>query len=398
MSHPEAPAGPALRILHLCLACFYIDGCSYQENLLPRYHQRAGHEVQIIASLVTFDSSGEVCLLPRAETYRNEDGMTVTRLDYWPGRSAARLRVYRGLTAAIERAAPDVIFAHGPQFLDAWRVVRHVRRHPGVRLFVDNHADHGNSARSRVSRLVLHQLLWRASARVLARTADRMFGVLPARVDFLTEVYKVPREKVAYLPLGADDDLLQGVTPETTAAFRQRHGVAPEDLLVVTGGKIDPSKRATLDLMRAVHSLRGRRVRLIVFGTVVPALRAEFESLVDQERVTFLGWLDDLQSTLCFGAADVVVFPGHHSVFWEQVCAIGTPLVVTRADAKAHLDLGGNCGYLASNSEEDIEEALRVLLDQPEVLTAMTAAAASPERHRFSYRAIAEQSIGRDPR
>ena len=43
-----------MRILHMCLAAFYIDKYSYQENILPRMHKKQGHEVQIIASVETF--------------------------------------------------------------------------------------------------------------------------------------------------------------------------------------------------------------------------------------------------------------------------------------------------------------------------------------------------------
>ena len=48
-----------MKILHLCLSAFYIEGMSYQENLLPLFHQKMGHEVRIISSLQTFSSDGE---------------------------------------------------------------------------------------------------------------------------------------------------------------------------------------------------------------------------------------------------------------------------------------------------------------------------------------------------
>ena len=44
-----------MKILHLMLACFYIDKYSYQENYLPKYHKKQGHDVEIIASLFTFE-------------------------------------------------------------------------------------------------------------------------------------------------------------------------------------------------------------------------------------------------------------------------------------------------------------------------------------------------------
>ena len=43
-----------MKILHCCLAAFYIDNYGYQENILPKIHQIHGHEVKIVASTETF--------------------------------------------------------------------------------------------------------------------------------------------------------------------------------------------------------------------------------------------------------------------------------------------------------------------------------------------------------
>jgi 1,2-diacylglycerol 3-alpha-glucosyltransferase len=43
-----------MKILHCCLASFYIDNYGYQENILPALHKRDGHEVHIIASTETY--------------------------------------------------------------------------------------------------------------------------------------------------------------------------------------------------------------------------------------------------------------------------------------------------------------------------------------------------------
>lgn len=393
MSSSDPGKTASLRILHLCLACFYIDGYSYQENLLPKYHRKAGHHVKIVASLVTFDGSGQLAVLPRSQRYWNEDGIEVVRLEYWPSRIASRLRLYKGLHKAIDEFEPDVIFTHGPQFLDGWRVARYVRNRPQVRLYVDNHADDTNSGQTWLSRTVLHKGIWRLMAQVLSNYSEFMFGVLPARVEYLKTMYKVPDEKVAFLPMGIDDDVLAMVTPTAAADFRQDHGVASGDLLIVTGGKIDASKRGTLNLMRAVKNLANEKVRLIVFGTVVPELQREFEALVDDSRITFIGWLDNLDSALCFGAADLVVFPGRHSVYWEQVCAIGVPMMITRENAMTHIELGGNCAYLETDDEEDIRVAIRQLIEFPDLLNSMLVAAQSTARSKFSYRTIALASL-----
>ena len=71
-----------MKILHLCLASFYIDQGSYQENLLPRYHKRDGYDVEIIASLDMFNSNGHLITGEARKPYLNEDSILVTRLEY----------------------------------------------------------------------------------------------------------------------------------------------------------------------------------------------------------------------------------------------------------------------------------------------------------------------------
>ena len=61
-----------MKILHLMLGCFYIDNYSYQENYLPKYHKMLGNEVEIVASLVSFDENGKSTVLPKADKYTNE--------------------------------------------------------------------------------------------------------------------------------------------------------------------------------------------------------------------------------------------------------------------------------------------------------------------------------------
>jgi hypothetical protein len=47
-----------MKIVHLCLANFYVDGMGYQENILPKYHAKE-HDVLIVTSDFAFDSEGQ---------------------------------------------------------------------------------------------------------------------------------------------------------------------------------------------------------------------------------------------------------------------------------------------------------------------------------------------------
>ena len=136
-----------MRIVHLCLGSFFPDNYSYQENMLPKFHKQQGHHVEVIASLATFDANGKPTYMEKAETYQNEYNIKVTRLDYRkPLKIYHRMKRYIGTYKALEEAAPEILFIHGCQFIDMDIVVRYLKAHPGIRVYVDNHADFSNSA------------------------------------------------------------------------------------------------------------------------------------------------------------------------------------------------------------------------------------------------------------
>ena len=381
-----------MKILHLMLGCFYIDNYSYQENYLPKHHMLQGHDVKIVASLVTFDANGKPTRLSKADKYINEYGIPVTRLDYRKGKNSRRLRYYDGLREELEEFAPELIFIHGPQFMDIDIVVDYLKKHPGVRVYADNHSDFSNSATNWLSKNILHKIIWRRCAQKINPYVTRFYGVLPARVDFLANMYGLPREKIELLIMGADDELVEAAAaPEIRKNIREKYGIAQDDFLVMTGGKIDAFKTQTLLLMEAVQKLNNPKVKLIVFGSVTPELKERVNALADGEKVQYIGWIQAKDSYQYFAACDLAVFPGRHSVFWEQVAAQSVPLLCKRWGGTTHVDICGNTIFLERDSVEEITENLEKILNP--VNYAKLKAAAVEASDQFLYSKIAQRSI-----
>ena len=381
-----------MKILHLMLGCFYIDNYSYQENYLPKHHKLMGHDVEIVASLVTFDGNGKAALLPKADKYTNEYGIPVTRLDYKKGKLNKKLRHYVGLREELERIAPELIFIHGVQFCDISVVAKYLKKHPEVKVFADSHSDFSNSARNWVSKNVLHRIVWRRCAQIINPFVTRFYGVLPARVDFLINEYKLPAEKVELLVMGADDDsVIAAAAPKIRADIREKYGLAADDFVIMTGGKIDAFKTQTLLLMEAVARIDDPHVKLIVFGSVTPNLKDRVEALTDGKKVQYIGWVQANDSYDYFAAADLVVFPGRHSVFWEQVAAQGLPMLVKHWNGTTHVDLGGNAKFLYKDSAQEIEAVLREILVDGNYAEMKYAAEKAADH--FLYSKIAVRSI-----
>lgn len=383
-----------MKILHICISGLFVDGLSYQENLLTQYHKKMGCEVSVITCLKKFDSQGNYTYDAEPFDYVNEHGVHVIKLDNVAPRKFGRLfKACKGTYEAICKESPDIIFTHGVQFADMAQVVKYAKKHPEVKVYVDNHADFSNSATNFVSKEIQHKILWRHYAKKVLPYTRKFYGVLPARVDFLADMYGLPRDKIELLVMGADDELVEKASaPEVGKGIREKYGIKENDFLIMNGGKIDGAKKQTLMLMDAVNAMAADNVKLIVFGSVTEELKEAVESRCS-DKVQYIGWVKSEDSYDYFAASDLVVFPGRHSVFWEQVAGQGIPMVVKHWDGTTHVDCGGNVKFLYKDSAEEIKEILESLAERGEEYLAMKQAAEGKGKETFSYREIAKRSI-----
>lgn len=383
-----------MKIVHLCLGCFFPDNYSYQENMLPKFHKQLGYDVEVIASLISFDKNGKGIFLEKGSSYTNEYGIPVTRLDNKkPIKIYRKLKRYIGTYAALEKANPDILFIHGCQFLDMDIVVKYLRKNLKIKVYVDNHADFSNSATNFISKNILHKILWRHTAHMIEPFTTKFYGVLPARVEFLKKIYKIPPAKVSLLVMGADDEkIIDAQKKHARESVREKYGIGSNDFLIMTGGKIDAWKTQTLLLMEAVASINIENVKLIVFGSVTPELKARVASLANGNKVQYIGWVKSEQSYDYWSAADLAVFPGRHSVFWEQVAGMGIPMVCKYWEGTTHIDIGGNVVFLKEDSTESIKKELLRIIGNPQIYESMKSVA-NIGKINFSYKDIADRSI-----
>lgn len=384
-----------MKIIHLCAADRFADNHSYQVNNLIKFHKIMGLTVEVIASCDTFNEQGEFVHNHFPGTYIGENDVKITRLPfkkdnviYW------KLKRFVGLYEAISKAAPDIIFVHGGQFLDIDQVVKYVKWHPEVVVYVDNHADFSNSATNWVSRNILHKIVWKHCLTKIEPYTKKYYGVLPVRVDFLRRVYGLPANKCELLVMGADDELVEeAANPRIRTDVREKNNVEPDDFLIMTGGKIDQWKTQTLFLMEAVQNIKSEKVKLIVFGSVAPELKDKVNSLADGVKVRYIGWVRSKDSYKYFAAADLVVFPGRHSVFWEQVTGQGLPMLVKDWPGTHHIDLGGNVIFLKEDGVKEIQDRIQYLVDHPDEYAQMKLVAQKKGMQAFSYKNIAARAL-----
>lgn len=238
---------------------------------------------------------------------------------------------------------------------------------------------------------LLHGIVWNKCAHLILPYAIRFYGILSVNMDYLKKVYGVPQNKIELLVMGADDQkVYMASQPYVRKEIRHKYGVSDDDFLVMTGGKIDMAKQQTILLMKAINQIHSRKIKLLVFGSVVPELKEKVEAECS-ELVKYIGWLKSDDTYNYFAAADLVAFPGRHSVFWEQVAGQGIPLLVKRWVGTDHVNMGGNAKFLENDSIEEIKKAINSIVQKDNYKAMFDAAKRNNEY--FMYSEIARRSI-----
>lgn len=383
-----------MNIVHICLTGGYTEGFNYQENYLTKYQALAGNKVTIITTQYCWHKNEwDYCF---DSDYDNQYGVHIIRIPY-KYKMIYKVQTYNGqfvgLKEKIESIKPNIIFIHNLQFWDLKVIANYKKEHKDTIIFADNHSDFSNSARNWISKNILYKLYWRHCAKIIEPYVEKFYGVLPARVDFLKDIYRIPKEKCELLVMGADDEEVEKNNDyDLQAKIRKEFGIEENEFVIVTGGKIDAWKTQTLLLMKAVIELD--RIKLLIFGSVDTSIYSQFSNLCVNNKIIYAGWATSDQSYQYFSIADLVVFPGRHSVYWEQAAGQGKPMLCKYWEGTTHVDLGGNVEFLYKDSVEEIKDRINELLQNPNKFKKMKEIAEQRGIEVFSYKKIAERSIG----
>ncbi len=346
-----------MRIVHICLSSFFIDGHLYQENELVIRHVADGHDVTVVASTETYDTAGRVTYVQPGR-YTGVEGATIIRLPYrWSALPllARKLRAHPGLVSILEGIEPDVIMFHGCAAWELRNVSRYVRRRPQVIFHIDTHADAGNSARGWFSREILHRRYYGKILKDAMSVSGPLLYVATSAMDFAAEVYGISRERMEFYPLGGSipshDDYKR-----MRKLCRERLNLTDSDILIAQSGKQGREKMLAQSL-RAFSRVENPRLRFVIVGVLQEEIRQECETLISADsRVRFLGWQNASLLTELLCGADIYLQPGTQSATMQHSLCCRCAVIL--ADIPSHQPyLRGN-GWLVRD-EAGIERSMR---------------------------------------
>lgn len=380
-----------MKILHIAPNAPYNDYWGYQDNLLPKYHKKFGHDVTIITTN-TMHENGKIVETDCADYILN-DGVRVVRLarKNYHQRALTHMNSRLDIEKYLDEIKPDFIFNHGLVSTTIFEVIEYKKENPACIIVQDNHLDYNIGREVKTWKDKVICAFYRHINRKSIPYVSRVYGVTPWRKTYAEDFFRIPPEKTDVLIMGADDEKIdfvnRGVIRES---IRKLYSISDKDFLIVTGGKIDAKKKIH-QLMKACENISG--VKLLIFGQVLDDIKDEFHKLCEENRnIIYIGWIESDKVYDYFFAADLVFFPGQHSVLWEQACAAKVPCVFERWDGMDHVDNGGNSDFVSPINVENIRNKI-LELKYTEKYYKMKQVAESEATDIYLYSNIAKKSL-----
>ncbi|MBQ9886566.1 MAG: glycosyltransferase family 4 protein [Lachnospiraceae bacterium] len=380
-----------MKILHISMNANYTEGYGYQDNLLPKYQVKLGHDVHLITSVLRHGKDG-IETVEECE-YVNDYGVHIYRLKNkgYTAKLKNILGVYN-LKKYINNIQPDVIMIHGLCNMLLGQAVKYKKKR-GCHIIMDNHQD-GNT--TKINNIVLKtaRRIHRAYLKKYISEVDRVYGVTSWRVDYAVKEYGIPKEKMDMLLMGYDTDKIDFDASEAIRTeIRERHGIREDNFVLIIGGKLAKNKNI-IETLRAFSRIEDKNMRLVVFGPVYEDVKEDFFKLTEADkRIVYIGELQASEINNYFIASDLGVFPGRHSVVWEQAVGMGLPCIFRDYGEDSHLNIGGNCFALKNCDEDGIYEAITNCISNSDVYETMRKCAVEKGRKQFSYFEIAKKSL-----
>lgn len=377
-----------MNILHIAPLSPYNVGWSYQDNLLPKYQRKLGHQVSVIVSPFQNTANGKEYV--GEEDFELPDGVHVYRRERLFGNNFfAKALSYTYVADIIEQVKPDLIMIHSLMTLAVFEAIHYKKAvNPKCIIIQDNHLDENIGKRKTKMLTDIYYRYWALINSFAEPYVAKYYGVTPWRVDFIINRFRIKKEKTDLLIMGAD---MENIDFSNRKHFRDELNLRyqlEKTFLIITGGKIEKNKKIA-ELMQAVQGLEN--VKLLIFGKVSEDYVEEIEHSKNENTI-MLGWLNLHEINSYLLAADMAIFPGQHSVLWEQACACKTPCLFAYWEGMEHLNNGGNSSTIQTITPAGLRNGIKKY-QFTEEYDKMLRIARSDATDVYSYYSIAQKSL-----
>ena len=378
-----------MRIMHIMMTGNFTEGRGYQENLLTEYQQKHGHEVILVVPPRKRGEDGSIIITDECTEYMT-NGVLLIRVDF--GKQVTRfLGYYSCVPKLLDKYAPDLVFVHGLCTLIPGQAIAYKKKHPSTKIVADSHQDEGNTYTTGIihgTRLKIYRILWKHWIKNICK----VYGTTSWRTDFAHRYYGIPENKLDTLIMGVNTDAMPENADKVREEVRKELNIPPEAFVFVFGGKMR-KYRNIVEALEAFSEMKNDNTYFVVFGTIFEDVKNDVERLISEnDHIKYLGFIDGSITCRYLMAADFGMYPGLHSVLWEESIGCGLPCVFQKYAEKDHTDVCGNCIRLENPDKNKIRQVMEKVVNDKAYYDELKQNA-KKAAHAFSYHTIAEKSV-----
>lgn len=245
----------------------------------------------------------------------------------------------------------------------------------------------------------------RKAVRRCARAADRVVATDAVLVPTVKAHLSVPESRIAVVPNAVDLEALdRSAAGADLQAMRQRAGVPPGGVLMMSAGRLEENKGFHV-LVAALSRVAGRlsgnagaapswRLVLAGDGSERNRLERDIGAAGLRDLVMLAGRVDDAELHGWYEAADLFVHPSLYegsSIVTLEAMAHRCPVVATTAGGlRDKVRQGVNGWLVAPGDPEALAASIRDALGNPERLPAMGEESRAIVERDFSWQAVTD--------
>lgn len=202
---------------------------------------------------------------------------------------------------------------------------------------------------------------------------DRIIAIARHSYDMLKELYGIPEEKLAYIPNGLKDELVE-YNQEQRIQLRKKYGFEEEERLIIFAGRLNPVK-GILELIEAFGQVRAiyPNVKLIIAGSGM--LERCLESANPfWSHVVFTGFISKEQLFELYAIAEFGIVPSIHEEFGyvaTEMMMNKLPVLVHKTTGLCEIVMDGKYGatfeFGKEKRIENLKEALVAMLSKEDL-------------------------------
>lgn len=209
-----------------------------------------------------------------------------------------------------------------------------------------------------------------ASAYITAfyRSADRLVVVNPSFIDQLV-AYKIPREKITYIPNYVSKETFHRLPDEDRAEWRKKYGIGEDEFVVLGAGQVQTRKgvKDFVEVAKKLPDIRFVWAGGFSFGPITDGYE-ELKAIMDNppENVVFTGIIDREDMVHLYNMSDLLFMPSYAELFPMTILEasnLSVPMLLRDLDLYKDILFDD---YLRGENNEEFEKLIRQLKDDPE--------------------------------